>query len=252
MLTATSVVAVGIEYPLEKIVEGEIEPILREICSNPQPLENAFEIYLPELFSLRMKVIYQLVQQEVDWKRALESVKERLQELRERIEGRGDLLLAENFAFALMLAIEITNSVLETVQFKILPKDDIDILPRMKFEDFINSIRLEAIPQVTQQNLIEITKTATFLDFAILLAFLYAEGDLEITKEKLEELSLCLRNWAQLYGALAQELKIWRVGISHEETRLELMEGETKEEKELADIGLGNYLESILKDEEAS
>jgi hypothetical protein len=251
MLTATSVVMVGMKYPAEEILEKEIKPILRDVCTSPELLGDAFEACLSELFSLKMKITYYQLLQEVNWKGTLGEVKERLPELRKRIEKRGELLLAESFAFALALSIEITNSVLETFQFEMLPKDNISMLLRMKFEDFINLIRLEALPQATQQNLIEITKTATFVDFGTLLTFLYAEEELEIAQSKVEELSLCLRDWAQLYGALAQELKIWRFGIPHEETGLELSEEEIEEERELADMGLGDYLTSILKDEEA-
>lgn len=250
MLTATSILTVGIEYPLEEVWEEEIEPVLHKICSDSQPLEKTFEIHLSELFSLRMKTIYQLLQEGVDFKKVFEAIKERLPELEKKIEKRGRLLLAENFAFALTLSIEITNPLLETYQSEISSKDDIDRLLKMKFEDFISLIHMEALPQMTRQCLIEMTRMATFLDFAMLLTFFYAEKGLEVAENKLSELLICLRNWAQLYGALAQELKIWRTGAPREEVEFELRTEEVEDEKELADMGLKDYLESILKHEE--
>jgi len=87
MLTVTPILAVRIEYPLEKVLEEEIKPVLYKICLDSQPLEKTFKMYLSELFSLRMKMTYQLLQEGVDLKKAFESIEEILPQLKEKIEG---------------------------------------------------------------------------------------------------------------------------------------------------------------------
>ncbi|MBI4595583.1 MAG: hypothetical protein HY730_04300 [Candidatus Tectomicrobia bacterium] len=252
MLTVASVMTMGIEHRFNDLLDKEIRPALLRVFVMNEKLCDAFENNLSELFPLRMKMFYQLLREgEFDWQVAVEDLKKSVLELKQKIEAGGNIRLAENFAFASTVSIEIMESALEKAHIETPPRDQTDIFLKMTLEDFQNLILLEALPPLTRRNLIEITKTITLLDFAILLVFLSFEKILDVPQSKLEELSICLRDWAQLYGALAQELKLWKTEAIQQKTELGLSETDIIEAKRLAEAGIEDYLENVIKDKQS-
>jgi hypothetical protein len=249
MVMATVVPITRAKYPWSETLYNEMTEMVNRILASRDTLDKAFMIYLSDLFSLRMNISYHLLQEDIDWKSALAEMKVIVLKVKEMIGETGNILLADNFGFAANVVADVTGSMLETYNLDIV-KGAQEMVCKMTLKDVEASLQLQAIPLVLRENVIEITRTATFLEFAIYLVLLYSEREVEIPKEKLEELPFRLRDWAQLYGALAQELQISNVVREpQQEIKFRLQKDEIREEQELAEMGLEDYLEGILKNE---
>lgn len=252
MLTATSILTMGVDHRFDDALEKDIKPALERVFSGPEPLCVAFESRVPELFGLKMNMARQLLQEGFDWDEGLEKASELAQNLTRQIAAAGNSLLADNLSFASWVGIDVTRSLLASFELRSLSGGELHVVTSMTFDDFRTLILLEPLPTAVRHRLIDITKVATVLDFATLSAFFCFQGGLTAPASRLEELSLCLRDWAQSYGALAQELGIWRPKVLHEAHWVKVNEEDIEEEGELAEAGIEDYLEGILRHERSS
>ncbi|MBI4288451.1 MAG: hypothetical protein HY671_08505 [Chloroflexi bacterium] len=251
MLTVTAVLPVGMGSLTDDLVENELRPVLQRVYSGSEVLPKAFDARMSQMFSLRMGIAYRLFREEVDWEKALGESQSQLRELTKQIEADGNLLLAENFGFASEIAIDVSRAVLEASRSEGVSRDA-SVFLKLNYDDFLSLLRIEALSPLTRQNVLEITRAATFLDFAIISVALYVEEALEIPRDKLAELSVCLRDWAQLYGALARELGIWRQEPACVRVGSRLQEDDARNEQGLANSGLQDYLKGILEEEQSA
>lgn len=243
--------SIPIKHPTE-VLEKEINSLLEEISLSDKSFNELFEFYLPQWFSLRIKILSFFIKEGFDLNEILNYLRDILPEIKEKLTKKAHHLLAENFEFAINLSVDVSLSILEShLSESEIAAENLEFLSDLSFEKFKFLINIEGIPLQEKSYIIELTKTVIYLELALLLTYFYAEEKITLTEIKERELCIYLRDTVQLYGALAMELNLWQVGLPLlAESKVEISEEDLKEEKLLAEMGLEDYLKNILKDEE--
>lgn len=239
------------EISEKETLEEAVNNLIKDFVESKETLYRWAEKHISELFSLRMKAFGLFIKEGINIEEALLKIKELIAEIRGKLVAKGNSILAENFFLGAELVTNVSLDILKKIYPQDVSEKEIEVMFDLSFKDYVAFVKFEDIPQKEKDYLIELTKAVTYFDLAFLITVAYAEGNIVLTEEKENELSLFLRDNAQLYGALAMELGLWKEKFKGFELEPEytLPEEELKEEKELADMGLDDYLRNILKEE---
>ncbi|RKZ24534.1 hypothetical protein DRQ20_06950, partial [bacterium] len=228
---------------------GEIEKLVNDFVNTELSLPEWAEVHFPELFSLRMKSISWVIKQKIDMEDLLPEMEEFFKGVSDGLKKKKAELLAENLYFAATLVVKVSFNILNLSKWENISESGLEKIASFSLEDYKTLLRFEDIREELKKDLMELTKAVTFLEISFILATWYEEESIDLIPQKEHELAFFLRDNAQLYGAIAKELGLWRESFSEPEYFFPLPEQELVEEMEMADAGLEDYLKNLLEEE---
>ncbi len=219
-----------LEGSLQKDIDELTAKIKNALTSQSGTKEFTEASFLHQMSQLRTKAIEWFgTQQEFD----ISSANEELYEEIELLTNDKKLgVLAENIGFALRCQERVMKAILQN-------KDN----PTLKsFEN------IEQTPLIFQEQLTDFLRTSLALELCLIGAALITDENLEVSEHDIDQLAFSVADLTQNYWALASALGI----IKSVSTEQSLIEGDFDEEfineqKALADLGLGEYLENLPK-----
>ncbi len=114
------------------------------------------------------------------------------------------------------------------------------------------AIEIQPLPDSIKPIILKFVDVSLSLDFALLISVSAIFRKCKLSKTRITELSKLLRDWGQEYGALAINLQLWKPEIERvipEKTYYSAPEEIIEEERQLADVGISDYLKQIIDEE---
>jgi len=241
------------ELPQEIVewIGKKIETNASGALANDGSLEEYIKEHLPQVFDFRLEMLRLVIDNKIDLLKYSELGIEALKEAYGSANDELILELIENLIFTFKTTIKISGSISSNFQGTL--EEFAHGLVQMDYKQMKFAIQLEPLPRALKGLISKFVDTSLCLEYAVLLGAYFIVEPSKYAHEKIRDLSCLLRDWTQEYGAQAMELKLWspecdknlRRGsgsVSDEDIHLE---------QKLADTGISDYLDQILKEEQS-
>lgn len=243
-----------IEYKKDRIrkkLYQEAFLILSFVVKSRKGIYKSCLDYLPRFFEIRMRIFKWAFEENIDFIESYKEVLTKLKEIYSKLNREEEIILIENTIFCINTAMKITKDFLLYSQhsYKSMVQY-LDDLLKLTYENIQKAILLEPIPDNLKEIIIRMMDLSLLIDIGILIVMSFISKEIKLSKKKMKELSVLLKDWTQEYGAIAIQLEMWKpFREAVYEQKGTLAEEDLEEEKILVEQGMNEYLKQILNEE---
>jgi hypothetical protein len=222
-------------------------------------VKNKIRGYLPEILNLKIKILDWVIDEDIDYNAEIENITHLLSEQYEILKHskkKEKVLLLENLVFSIDVAAKVWKSILSAYSSIADIVDEFNkfknISKGITYEQLPDLLASQPIPKPIVKSLLRLYDVSLSLEITLILACIIIFEHKIVFRKRIITISRLIRNWTQEYGALALELGLWNpeTGGVLDFSKTRISESDIKEEGELAEIGMKEYLEQIKKDED--
>ncbi len=230
--------------PLRKEADKLFKYIV-EVVSSGKKIKPFLDSSLSEIFNLRVKAIYWLVENnELDFSTAFKEIFPRFEEMKKNSKLE---VLADNILFALRCNQRVINDIKETGQVSEESfKRYVSSTDVITYNDFLKTIAFTIPDDEMAQRIVDWANASLYIEFVIVAAALIFEEKVSVSNKSINELSFLVANAAQEYLALSSELGFLESTIKKNHINSEKFSNDyVKKQKALADLGLDHYSNTL-------
>ena len=233
------------EHPLKKEV-NELSDRIRTLLAPGNKIENQPVEMLSSIFDLRIKALRWLTEDtNLDYAEMFNAIFPQIEELKSntRLE-----VLADNILFALRCNQRVLESMISANELS--PNtftSNLTELPDVTYSQFISAMAFANLDDQTTQKIVDWTNASLHIEFVLFASVILGEGEVTASDKTINELAFLVADAAQEYSALATELGILKSRSTKQFLSNQAFDQDfIDEQKQLADLGLDNFVEKML------
>lgn len=236
-----------LDFPLMEEL-NQLSKNIKNMIVSGQRIQTQSVSMLRQIFNLRVKAIKWLASESnFDYSQMLNEITPQIEKINEdkRLE-----VLIENLLFALRCNQRVVENVFKNVE----SPSSVDFsttfiqLPEITYDQFLASLAFAIPDDEAVQKIIDWTNSSLHIEFTMVATDIIYKDKLKVSDKTINELAFLVADAAQEYSALATELGIIKSRTSRQSiARFSFDNSFIKEQKEWADLGLEDFVETLSK-----
>lgn len=215
---------------------------------------SAYKLF-DEVFQLRIGALEIVASEIADAQQQYDEV---LEDFEQRAENVELYELAESIAFTIRTLKKSLKRIQKNAEvsqiINLLGSDSTSLPPNLTYDNFMAILRhiAKQLPENVSKNLLELTGSSLMLETTLIAADVLLDNfeQLQVSAARINELSEVLIKNAQSYGAASIGLGIIKTTSATSIADQALAADEMEAEKQLAELGMDDYLKNLLASEQ--